>query len=251
VAAFTRALLLDDAEALRRLSPELRAAWPALGADLDALSAAAAGDERRFVIARFLLRYPGLRPFMTGGERRSTIDWAKAPPASTQDDLGELDGLRDNWWCALSLSPTTAGAVTTYEGYQPGIYARSGPRIDAMTASLYAHPERVPWPDFLTVNEKARAQREWQALEAIAGAPDYLGRGGPLLGGVAPDRPTARRGAASHRPRDTSGLHDRRQCRRLSRSVHRAPHAFFRQRVGEEDAVLVPLACRRARPDPG
>jgi hypothetical protein len=154
----------------------MRAAWPALAPDLDTLATAAAGDERRFVIARFLLRYPGLRPFMTSGERRTTIDWAKAPPTSTQDDLAELDGLRDNWWCALSLSPTTAGRVTTYESYQPGIYARSGTRVDAVTASLYEHPERVAWPDFLTVNEKARAQREWQMLETIAGAPDYLGR---------------------------------------------------------------------------
>ena len=175
-AAFTRALLLDDATALARLGRDVRAAWPGLGAELDALVKVTAPDERRFLVARLLLRYPGLRPFMTGGERRTEIDWTKTPPTSTPDDLTALDDLRDNWWCALSPSPSTDGSLTTYEAYQPGIYARTGTRLDRMTAAWYDDPSRVPWPAFVTGDEQARVEREWKALDAIDGAPDFLGR---------------------------------------------------------------------------
>ena len=81
---------------------------------------------------------------MTGGVRRTEIDWAKTPPAETPDELTALDGLRDNWWCALSPSPASDGAMTAYEPYQPGIYGRSGERLDPVTASLYDNRRSCP-----------------------------------------------------------------------------------------------------------
>jgi hypothetical protein len=175
-AAFTRALLLDDADAIRRVDRDVRAIWPELGPEIDALGRITAADERRFAIASLLLRYPGLRPFMTGGQRRMELDWSKQPPPATYDALTEIEALRDNWWCGLSPSPSLAGAVTTFEAYQPGIYARSGPRLDPITASLYDNPSVVPRPAFLTADEQARTEREWKALAGIDTAPDYLGR---------------------------------------------------------------------------
>ena len=174
LAALTRALLLDDMDAVHRVDAGVRPAYPALAPDLDAVAAAPTRDERRFLVALLLSRRPGLRPFMTSGQRRSAIDWNATPPTVTPIPLGEADGLRDNWWCALSPSPS--GSTATYEAYQPGLYSRSGTRIDAVTAGLYDDPAVVPPAAFLTAEEQAQAAREWQALDRIESAPDFFGR---------------------------------------------------------------------------
>ena len=174
LAALTRALLLDDMDAVHRVDAGVRPAYPALAPDLDAVAAAPTRDERRFLVALLLSRRPGLRPFLTSGQRRSAIDWNATPPTVTPIPLGEADGLRDNWWCALSPSPS--GSTATYEAYQPGLYSRSGTRIDALTAGLYDDPAMVPPATFLTAEEQAQAAREWQALDRIESAPDFFGR---------------------------------------------------------------------------
>jgi hypothetical protein len=176
LAALTRGLLLDDRDAVGRVDAGVRKAYPAVAADLDAVAAAPTPEERRFLVTLLLSRRPGLRPFMTSGQRRNAIDWSVTPPAVTPDPLEEPDGLRDNWWCALSPSPAASGSMTIYQSYQPGMYARVGPRLDAAAAGLYADPAAVPTAAFLTAEEQARAAREWQALDAIESAPDFFGR---------------------------------------------------------------------------
>jgi hypothetical protein len=171
LAALTRALLLDDRDAARRVDADVRKSYPDLAADLDAVTAAPTREERRFLVALLLARRPGLRPFMTGGQRRSSVDWSVAPPTVTPDALDEADQMRDNWWCALS--PSSAGR---YQPYQPGMYSRFGARVDAVTAGLYADPAEVPAAVFLTAEEEARAAREWQTLDAIEAAPEFFGR---------------------------------------------------------------------------
>jgi hypothetical protein len=175
-AAFARALLIDDVEAVATLAPEMRKAYPALAADLDAVRAAATPDERRFVAALLLARNPGLRPFLTSGERRRSIDWGTTPPTITPDPPTELDGLRDNWWCGLRTSPARDASLTTFQAYQPGLYARHGARVDAPVDSLYADPFAVPQPEFVTAAERAQTEKEWTALSTVEGAPDYFGR---------------------------------------------------------------------------
>jgi len=175
LAAFTRALLVDDLDAVRQLDTDVRKAEPGLADDLDAVLKAATKGERRFLMALLLVRRPGLRPFMTSGERRRAIDWGVTPPQITPDPLEEADGLRDNWWCALSPSPVGTDGMTAYQAYQPGIYARHGPRLDAITAGLYDTPASVPAATFLGADEQARATAEWQALDAIDTAPDFFG----------------------------------------------------------------------------
>jgi hypothetical protein len=176
LAALTRALLIDDRDAARRVDAGVRTAHPGLVADLDGVAAAPTREERRFLVALLLVRRPGLRPFMTAGQRRSAIDWSVTPPKVTPDSLEEADQMRDNWWCALSPSPKTSGSLTTYQPYQPGMYSRSGVRVDAVTAGLYANPAVVPPAAFLSAEEQAQAGREWEALARIEAAPDYFGR---------------------------------------------------------------------------
>ncbi len=176
LATFTRALLIDDVDAVRRLDADVRRAEPGLAADLDAVLKASTREERRFLAALLLARRPGLRPFLTSGERRSEIDWGVVPPKITPDPLEDADGLRDNWWCALSPSPVSTDGMIAYQAYQPGIYARHGSRLDAITAGLYDTPATVPAATFLGADEQSRATREWQALDAIETAPDFFGR---------------------------------------------------------------------------
>jgi hypothetical protein len=182
-AAFARALLLDDAEALRRVDADVRATWPELGPEIDGV-AKATGDERRFVIARLFLRYPGLRPFMTGGERRMDLDFTKTPPKPAYQALSAFEELRDNWWCGFPASPSRTGA-SERGSYQPGIY--SG---DVAAPGL-------PWPGFLTPDEKARAEREWKTLSTIDAAPEYLGH--EVLAWAAAHPADARLAEALHR----------------------------------------------------
>jgi hypothetical protein len=164
LAALTRALLVDDMDVVRRVDADVRKARPELAADLDAVAAAPTREERRFLVTLLLARRPGLRPFMTSGQRRITADWGVTPPRITPIPLEEADGLRDNWWCALSPSPV--GSTTAiYQAYQPGSTPRSGPRLDPMTAALYADPSVVPTASFLTAEEQARAAREWKTLD--------------------------------------------------------------------------------------
>jgi len=133
---------------------------------------------------------------MTSGQRRITADWGVTPPRITPDLLDDADGLRDNWRCALSPSPV--GSTTAiYQAYQPGIYARSGPRLDPMTAAIYADPSVVPTASFLTAEEQARAAREWKTLDAIESAPDFFGR--EVLAWAATHLTDARVAEALHR----------------------------------------------------
>jgi hypothetical protein len=197
LAALTRALLLDDLDAVRRLDARAREAAPDLAADLDAVRNAPTAEERRFVVTLLLARRPGLRPFLTSGQRRSTIDWSVAPPKVTPEPLAEPDGLRDNWWCALSSSPVSDGSQRSYQAYQPGMYARFGSRLDGVTAGLYDDPNVVPAASFLSSDDQGRAAREWQRLDAIDAAPDFFGR--EVLAWAATHPSDARVAEALHR----------------------------------------------------
>jgi hypothetical protein len=174
-AAITRALLVGDVETVRTLDPEVRRAYPELGADLDAWQKVALPEERRFLTTAMLLRYPGLRPFVAAGQRRVTADWSKQPPTWTDDPLTELDGLRDNWWCAIAPSPKAGTGPAAYGAYQPGLYTRYGERVERLVAGLYDDPAAVPWPAFLNADEKAQTDAEWKRLDAIDAAPDFFG----------------------------------------------------------------------------
>jgi hypothetical protein len=174
-AALTRALLIADVEMVGKLDADVRRAFPELAADLEAWQKVTWPEERRFLTTATLLRYPGLRPFVTAGQRRMTADWSKQPPVWTDDPLTELDGLRDNWWCAFARSPKAGTGPVAYGAYQPGLYTRYGERVERLVAGLYDDPAPVPWPAFLTAEEKAQTDAEWKRLDAIDAAPDFFG----------------------------------------------------------------------------
>jgi hypothetical protein len=84
-AAWTRAVLLDDAATAERLAPLVARLVPELAPEMERYLAAG-DDERRFVAALALLRNPGLEPSIGGGLPRD-------------EPYSELDAYRRNWWC--------------------------------------------------------------------------------------------------------------------------------------------------------
>jgi len=130
-AGWVRAVLLHDDPAARRLAKGAAALAPELARDF-ADWEAARGGARDFAAAWLLLHNPGLRPALreAGGRR---------------DGDGELDGMRDNWWCS-------GAAGSAYS-------SRSDP----------APPP--PWP----APERESALRELAALGAVPPAPRWLG----------------------------------------------------------------------------
>jgi hypothetical protein len=86
LAAWTRAVLLDDAAAGDALSQIVSEVEPSLAGDMREYRAAA-GAAKPFAGTWIVLRHPGLRPYVTPG-----LESRPAAPA-------ERDPFRDNWWC--------------------------------------------------------------------------------------------------------------------------------------------------------
>lgn len=91
VAAWTRALLLEDRVQGERVAPRLRALAPVLAADVDAYLSAPTPEDGRVAGTWAILRHPGLSPFVRPGLGR-------------EDPLEERDALHDNWWCGPARS---------------------------------------------------------------------------------------------------------------------------------------------------
>ena len=234
LAALTRALLLDDRDAARRVDAEVRKAYP----DLAAISTPwrpSTPEERRFFVSLLLSRRPGLRPFMTGGQRRSSFDWSVTPPTVTPDALDEPDQMRDNWWCALS--PSSAGSISPISRACTALRcARRCRDGRTLRGSRSGTAGRVPDGGGTGAGRGrvAGAGRDRGGARFLR--PRGAGLGGDALDGRAPGGGAAPRGAG-----DTSGMHHRREWRRLTTGVHAAPQALPAQPVGGADAVLVPL----------
>ncbi len=136
VAAMTwvRAVLLSDWERARRLSVSL--------------PDGAAQVEDRFSAAYYLLRNPGLRPYLVSGTlmRRNT---------------GEIDSLRDNWWCAFD----SGGPLDAWPYRQA---------MDSKLAHDQAPPPEPQLPDFLDAAQLEQFSHEWSRLLSLDTAPNWL-----------------------------------------------------------------------------
>ncbi len=145
IAAWTRATLLGKADVARSLAIAVGSYVPALKANVEAYNLAATPEERRFVAAFAALHFPGLRPYVTTDERFTPI--------------GEIDGFRENWWCA---DGPFCREIVSLQIPEPigGIYPES----------------QVKPPAFLTANEREEAAQELRQLQQIGSGPDYLSK---------------------------------------------------------------------------
>lgn len=95
LAAWTRAVVVENPEIAGSLAEAVAQAEPALAPDMKSYAAAQPGPARRFEALLVLLRHPGL-----------TVRVAAGPVSDP--DLVEIDSIRGNWWCPLRGPEGTA-----------------------------------------------------------------------------------------------------------------------------------------------
>ncbi len=153
---FARAVLLGDAALIRDVLPETRRQVPALGSALAPVAAARSDQDVLDEAWLVLAFHPGLRPFM--------------PPDSYRDPdkLASFSALRDNWWCSFRSGEHDVRPYATQ-------YLQ-GERRSAAMKDLYPSATDVPWPSFLTGDDRQTAMTEWQHLAALDVGPTELER---------------------------------------------------------------------------
>lgn len=158
LAAWVRAAMLGQPSVARSLAPLVAAINPQLEASVEAYDSARSASAQHFAAALAVLRFPGLRPFITTPERWTPID--------------QIDEFRDNWWGTLGPVCVPPNAYSGRSGYPP---PPQWPEPDLALQSMYTAGKVTP-PGFLTARERAQASREWHELLADSPGPDYLTR---------------------------------------------------------------------------
>jgi hypothetical protein len=147
-AAWVRSVLLGDEGTAKTLAALLQELAPDLKAPLQVYLEANEAGSRNFAAIFLMLRFPGMRPYVQSGFGRLT------PP-------GKLDQLRDNWWCPFRPVPNA-----------PPDYYRVSSVLTAPLLVIY--PDGAPKAEFLSPDQRARAESEWSRLTAMPPAPEYL-----------------------------------------------------------------------------
>jgi hypothetical protein len=143
--AWTRALLLDDAETARSLSPDLAQCQPAFADWLNQYSAARTPQGRHVLGLLALMRFASTEPTVR---------------AQLERDFAAYDGMRDNWWCDYNpLAPDAGPADDT-----------STHLFGTVMVAIAVQPD----PPFLTAADRAQAQEEITRLQKIPSASDYF-----------------------------------------------------------------------------
>src|ERR1700730_11921221 len=141
-AAFVRAAMIDDRETALQVAPLFQEMYPELKAFVGAYQKAVTPDARRFAAAYLSLKFPGFRPYVTAGIRRTT-------------PMDEIDSYRDNWWCT---EPPMSGDAS--QGEDEAGKAKHKPATT---------------PEFLR-SSQTLAAKQFAALQALGTAPNYLCR---------------------------------------------------------------------------
>jgi len=145
--AWTRAVLLDQPEIARALTPYLSACQPAFTPWLTQYAKAATADERHVKGLLALMRFTSTEPTVRAGQER---------------DFAAYDEFRDNWWCSAKDQP-----------YAP---PPTGPAAPTLFSSAIIARLKQPDPPFLIAEDRAEADKEIARLEEIPCASDYFAR---------------------------------------------------------------------------
>jgi hypothetical protein len=144
--AWTRALLLDDAETARALTPYLAACQPALKTWLEQYNAAKTADDRHVLGLLALMRFPSAEPVVREGLER---------------DFASYSEFRDNWWCNENIPAEN----TQRQALQPMLFSSS-----------ILDRRGTPDPPFLNTTNRAAADDEVKRLMNFRSASDYFAR---------------------------------------------------------------------------
>ncbi|HEY2822895.1 MAG TPA: hypothetical protein VGJ06_17750 [Candidatus Acidoferrum sp.] len=161
VAAWTRAILLNNEPASRELTPLLLDLVPELKDSLAPYDAAQDSTERQFATVFAILHNPGARPFVPIGLPRDALSFGN-PTA-----FNEIDNFRDNWWCSPAPpQPEQSPAAT---------YFRIFATVSAPLRQIY-FDGKIPAPTFLTDFDRSEAEKELASLASQPAAPNWLGK---------------------------------------------------------------------------
>lgn len=153
MAAWTRAVLLDQPDQARRLTAVLIDGEPGWKSWLTAYDLATTPDERSVTALLALMRFPSVRPYVNSG-------------AGREDGFVGYSYYRDNWWCG-DMGREQSGA----DSYSTSVNYRGGTEITTP-------PQPLPkvLPPFVTPAMFVEASREWAELKKIGDAPEYFGK---------------------------------------------------------------------------
>ncbi len=161
IAAWTRAILLDQEAIARELVPIAQELVPEASAEFGEYSRNTDVPQLRFAAVFAILRNPGFRPFVTAGYSRGNLYTVGEP------GFNKLDNLHDNWWCALTPDSTN-------ESYGRDYY-RMFIKLSSPLKEIYPG-DKIPSSFFLTVDDRATAYKEHSEIEAKSAAPNWLGK---------------------------------------------------------------------------
>jgi hypothetical protein len=136
VTAFTRALLLDDPELIKRSAPAVTSAMPELRTKIDPIINANGVSDRRTAALYFLITDPMFSPYLTFGLGKADNEY--------EDYSG------DNWWCEQ------------YDQYWDEETKQSYPRSS------------LKKPAFLTAAQIQTSAAENQKIRELGDAPAFL-----------------------------------------------------------------------------
>jgi hypothetical protein len=147
---WARAALLDATGEASAASDAASSAEPQLRPYIQAFATAKDAAERQFTAAFAILHFPGLRPYVDDVYPRTT-------------EFTKIDDYRNNWWCGDMGA--NSGQVS---------YLKSG-QIDRMVDAEPSE-ESLPYPSFLSAEQRRQADQQWRKFRAIGPAPRFLPR---------------------------------------------------------------------------
>ena len=159
IAAWTRAILLDNQSTARELTPLLEELVPELKDSLAPYKSAADPTSRRFAAVFVILHNPGFVPYVRPGLPRESVAFG------SPKHFNEIDSYGDNWWCPPS--PSKSGSVGDLFVLSTGL----------STPLHQIYPDgKIPAPVFLTNSDLDEAKTELASLSTQPAAPDWLGQ---------------------------------------------------------------------------
>jgi hypothetical protein len=150
LAAWSRAVLLDQPKVAAKLSEGLVGCQPGMKTWLEKYDQSATAEERHVNGLMALMRFPSVRPYVNEGFGRG--------------DFAAYDSYRDNWWC------TDVGTALTVNNYGSS-YSYDGQKVPGPTL---ASTVEFPDPAFIDTAEAAQAKKELESLAKLGTAPDYF-----------------------------------------------------------------------------
>jgi tetratricopeptide (TPR) repeat protein len=174
IAAWTRAILLDQETTARELVPVAQELVPEAAAEFAEYNRTTDVSSLRFAAVLAILRNPGFRPFVSAGYPRGNLYTVGEPR------FDRIDNLHDNWWC--SVTPNAEN-----ESYGRNYY-RMFLNLSSPLQEIYPDG-KISSPSFLTEEDRAIAAKEQSELAAQPGAPNWLGKRALDWANAHPDDP--------------------------------------------------------------